>query len=210
MMRRILITLCLSLALSGCVTALPFKLELPLPKHKPVTGRVTLQQGEMTLLAPDGFCVDPGSTRDGPEGSFVLWGSCAAIGGDPRAPRPAQKALLSATIGPLSADPVETAFDSYEAFFKSRAGRAALARSGKARDVRILAVKREERRLLLKIADRSAPDTAPVDPVYWREIIGLGGHVAALSVLPLAGSALDDATQLELLAAFDETIHDLN
>ena len=39
MMRRILITLCLSLALSGCVTALPFKLELPLPKHKPVTGR---------------------------------------------------------------------------------------------------------------------------------------------------------------------------
>jgi hypothetical protein len=49
-----------------------------------------------------------------------------------------------------------------------------------------------------------------VEPVYWREIIGLGGHVSALSVLPLAGSALDDATQLDLLSAFDETIHDLN
>ena len=209
-MRRVLITLCLSLTLSGCVTPLPFKFDLPLPTRKPVTGRVTLQQGEMTLMAPDGFCVDPGSTRDGPEGSFVLWGSCAAIGGDAGAPRPAQKALLSATIGPISEDPVETAFDSYERFFKSRAGRAALARSGKARDVEILAVKHEPRRLLLKIADHSAPITAPVDPVYWREIIGLGGHVSALSVLPLAGSALDDATQLELLSAFDETVRDLN
>lgn len=209
-MRRVMIILCLGLALSGCVKALPFKLELPLPLRKPVTGRVAVQEGAVTLRAPDGFCVDPGSTRDEPEGAFVLWGSCAAIGGDARAPKPAQKALLSATIGPESPDPVETAFDSYERFFKTRAGRAALARSGKAQDVEILAVKREEQRLLLKISDHSAPTTAPVDPVYWREITGVRGHVSALSVLPLAGSGLPDETQLDLLSAFDETIREAN
>ncbi|WP_444453360.1 hypothetical protein ACTTAI_20010 [Rhodobacter capsulatus] len=209
-MRRVLITLCLSLALSGCLKALPMKFDLHLPVRKPVSGKVTVQKGELTLMAPDGFCVDPTSTRDGPEGSFVLWGSCAAIGGNASAPKPAQQAMLSATIGPVTADPVETAFESYEAFFKGRAGRAALARSGKARDVEILAVKREERRLLLKISDHSAPTVAPVDPVYWREITGLGGHVSALSVLPLAGSRLDDQTQIDLLSAFDETIRDQN
>jgi hypothetical protein len=75
-----------------------------------------------------------------------------------------------------------------------------------AQDVEILEVKHGESLLLLKVADHSAPTTAPVDAVYWRAITLLQGHVSALSVLPLAGSGLDDETQLALLQAFDETI----
>ena len=88
--------------------------------------------------------------------------------------------------------------------------RAALARSGRAEDVQVLAVEPSQSLLLLKISDRSAPDAAPVEPVYWRAITGLGGHVSALSVLPLAGSGMDDATQLALLQAFDASIRAAN
>lgn len=209
-MRAVLVCLCLSAALSGCVKALPFKFDLHLAARKEITGRAVVQGGEVVLVAPDGYCVDQRSTRDGPEGAFVLWGSCAAISHNAKAPKPGQKAMLSATIGPVSADPVETAFASYESFFRSEAGRAALARSGKARDVKILMVKQDRHRLLLKISDRSARLFSPVEQVYWREITGVGGHVSALSVLPLSGSALADEAQLELLQAFDDTVQDAN
>jgi hypothetical protein len=118
--------------------------------------------------------------------------------------------MLSATVGPVADGPIETAFDRYESFFRTEAGRAALARSGLAKDVEILDVRKERGLMLMKIADFSVVPAAPVDVVYWRAITGLEGHVSALSVLPLAGSRLDDEAQLTLLQAFDETIRAAN
>ncbi len=202
-MRLGLIALGAAFLVSGCVMALP-----GLPQR--ASERAKVLDGRLTLAAPSGFCVDRKTLQDSPEGAFVLWGNCAAIAADPEAPRPVHRAMLSATIGPLADHPLDGAFEGFEAFVQSDAGRAALARSGRAEDVQVLAVEPSQSLLLLKISDRSAPDAAPVEPVYWRAITGLGGHVSALSVLPLAGSGMDDATQLALLQAFDASIRAAN
>jgi len=197
------------MALSGCGLALP-EIPLHLPRLNKVSERTQVQGDSLTLAAPAGYCVDPASRQDGPNGAFVLWGSCAAIAENPRAPQPQYRAMLSAAVGPVSQEPVEKSFRSYERFFRSEAGRAALARSGMARDVRILEVRRKEGLLLMKVSDRSAPSAAQMDAVYWREITSFAGHVAALSVLPLAGSDLDDQTQIALLEAFELSIRAAN
>ena len=189
----------LLLALAGCV--------MP---GAPATDRTTVLGGALTLAAPKGFCVDPGSRRDGKEGSFVLWGNCAAISGDATAPKPPYRAMLTATVGPEGAGPVEATFPGFERFFRSGAGRAALARSGAPDDVEILKVKRSGHLLLLKIRDRSRVQGAPVSETYWRAITGLSGRITALSVLPLEGASITDAAQIRMLTDFDATIRAAN
>lgn len=176
----------------------------------PTSSRAEVLDGALTLAAPRGYCVDPTSRNEGIDGTFVLWGNCAAISGNASAPHPEQMALLSATVGPPSGGALEASFDGFEAFFRSGAGRAALARSGQGEDVSIDAVERAEGLLLLKITDRSAPGVAPVEPTYWRAITDLGGHVGALSVLPMRGAPLDDSAQVALLRSFEQTIRAAN
>ncbi|MFD2175545.1 hypothetical protein [Rhodobacter lacus] len=200
--------LALVMGLSGCTMVVP--VPLIFPQQPRVSSSASVFDGSLMLAAPEGYCVDPSSRRDGPDASFVLWGNCAAIAQDPRARQPHHRALLSATVGPTSREPVARALARYERFFRSDAGRAAMARSGLAEDLEILEAQKNEQALLLKIADHSAPQSAPVDAVYWRSITGLSGHVTALSVMPLAGTQIDDATQLALLQAFEESIRAAN
>ncbi len=205
-MKPVLSVFVLACALSGCTLRLPFDWARPQASMQ----RTEVLAGSLSLAAPAGYCVDPHSRQDNPDTAFVLWGNCAAIGKNPKAAQPSHKALLSVTIGPPTEDPAPEAFADYEAFFRSDAGRAALARSGLAGDVEILDVAQQDQLLLLKIADQSAASIAPISTVYWRAITGLGGRVAALSVLPIAGSDLDDESQVALLQAFEGTLRAAN
>lgn len=198
-MRRMMASLMIAAVLAGCVAP-----------GQSASDRTRVMNGALTLAAPRGFCVDPKARRDAAEGSFVLWGNCAAIAGDPEAPKPPYRAMLSATVGPASSTPLATAFDGFESFFRSGAGRAALARSGQAKDVQVLKVERHGGMLLLKISDRSAATAAPVTRSYWRAITEVKGHVTALSVLPLEGSAMRDADQIALLQGFEASIRAAN
>ncbi|MBZ4023663.1 hypothetical protein CKO11_14515 [Rhodobacter sp. TJ_12] len=190
--------------LSGCMA------DLPVAKSKSPQHRVTVLGGKLTLAAPTGYCIDPKSQRDAPEAAFVLWGNCAAIARDPQATQPRHRALLSAAVGPMPKVPTQVALEGYERFFRSEAGRAGMARSGRAEDLKILRVQQSEKLLFLKIADRSVDTSGPVDGTYWRAITGISGHVAALSVMPLRGSGLDDATQRKLLQSLEASIRAAN
>lgn len=164
--------------------------------------RITLDDG-LVLAAPRGYCVDPGTTRDRPDGAFVLFGNCAAIARDPSQPQPIFPALLSATLGPAGARPAVLDTAEVEGFFRSEAGRAVLARSGRAADVELLAVKREGDLLLLKIRDASGGgEGLQAGASYWRAITGLGARLVALSVLPLEGAQISDGDQIGLLQGF--------
>ncbi len=170
------------------------------------TGRAATQialTGGVTLAAPRGYCVDSGSTRDRAEGGFVLFGNCAAIARDASRAQPAYPALLSATLGPAGGGPAALRPETVEGFFRSEAGRAVLARSGQAGDVELLAVRRVDDLLLLKIRDASAGGGGlQKGASYWRAITALGGRIAAFSVLPLEGARLSDTDQVGLLKAF--------
>lgn len=194
--------LALVMGLCGCTqTGAP-------PAH--VSSSAAVLGGSLILTAPEGYCVDPSSRQQGADAVFVLWGNCAAIARDPLMRQPRHRALLSATVGPVSRTPIRTALTRYESFIRSEAGRAALARSGRAEDLKILEIRRSPSALLLKIADHSAPQNAPVEPVYWRAITGVSGHVTALSVMPLTASGIGDATQIGLLQAFEKSIRTSN
>lgn len=191
---RAVAALTLAAAVAGCAMS---------PR---ATDRVRVLNGAMTVAAPAGYCVDPSARRSSAQGDFVLFGSCAAISGDAAAPRAPYPAMLSATIGPKAAAPLVRSFPAFEAFFHSAPGRAAIARSGLAKDVDILAVRQVGDMMVLKIRDRSVSGGAPVSPVYWRAIADFDGHIAALSVLPQRGAAMSDAAQIALLGRFEGTI----
>lgn len=176
----------------------------------PARDRVSVLNGTLMLAAPAGYCVDPASQREERGGSFVLFGSCAAISGNPQAAKPPLQAMLSATVGPRTPEPLEQTFPGFEKFFRSTAGRAALARSGIAQDVSIQQVLHSDGLLLLKTRDRSRQKGAPVAETYWRAIAALRGRIAALSVLPAEGAAIGDAQQIRLLKAFHAAIRAAN
>lgn len=191
--------LMLGLGMAGCVAT-------SAPRE-----RISVLNGSLLLAAPPGYCVDPTSRREERGGSFVLFGSCAAISGDTSAAKPAYRAMLSATVGPQTPEPLQQTFPGFARFFQSAAGRAALARSGSAQDVAIQQVVHSNDLLLLKIRDRSRQKgDAPVAETYWRAITALRGRITALSVLPMDGVAMGDAQQIRLLQEFDAAIRAAN
>ena len=174
----------------------------------------TLGDGAVTVVAPHGWCVDPRSLRDTAGGGFALFGSCSAISGRADDPRPDAAALLSVTVGP--ADPDGEGRVSRDrltrigAFFRTETGRAALARSGRARDVQVLGSEIVDGALLLHVADRSGSAGPPLARTYFRAITDLGGRISALSVLPLRDGEMSEADQRALMARFMRAIRSAN
>jgi len=165
--------------------------------------RVTVDGRAIVVTGPPGYCVDRSASREGPEGAFVLLGSCAALGGGRAAPRDTP-AVLVATIAPGASgeglDP--EAFGDLASFFTSEAGRAALSRSGTASSVQVLEVLSVGDVLFLRIADKDAAEGQALDTEYWRAILSLRGRMVTLSVLSEAGRPLPAGGGRAVLDAF--------
>ena len=161
------------------------------------------------VAGPPGYCIDPQSLHEGGRLSFILLGSCASISGRALAPAPARPAVLTASvaargvrIGPLIGE--------LPAYFASEAGRAALARDGKAESVRLLDSRLEGDLLLLHARD-SSPDTiAGLAPEYWRALFDLNGRLITLSIHEFAGKPLPEGAALKTLRAFAERMRRIN
>lgn len=153
--------------------------------------RVTVDGRAVVVTGPPGYCVDRSASREGPEGAFVLLGSCAALGGGRAAPKDAP-AVLIATIAPgASGEGLgPEGFAGLATFFTSEPGRAALSRAGDAGSVQVLEALSVGDVLYLRIADQAAAEGQALDPEYWRAILPLRGRMVTLSVLSEAGSPL--------------------
>lgn len=165
---------------------------------------IAVAGGAVTVTGPSGYCVDRTASRDGGEGAFVLFGTCAAISGSVSAGQPAKPAVLTASVAPEPADEAAFAgsFPAMARFFGSDAGRAALSRTGKAATVRMGAVSSREGVLYLNVTDSSAQPGKAVAPDYWRAILALRGHLVTLSVMSLADRPLTSADKRRILDAF--------
>lgn len=189
-----------AMALSGCVMP-----TLPAlgPAPQQVSPQVSVAGGAITLAAPRGFCADRKTLRDTAQGTFVLFGHCAAMARDPGQPRPAVPVLLSATLGAAEGPAPDAArMQAIAEFFKTDLGRATLARSGRSEDIDLLASEPGDGLLLLQIRDRSAPASLAKAQVYWRMITTVSGRIASLSVMPLTDGTVADAAQRDLLQEF--------
>lgn len=158
--------------------------------------RIELPDGTIVAGAR-GWCIDKSTTRPGAETSVVVLGSCAAISGDAKLPQPDIPGVVTVSV---EAEP-GTLPDSetLEKFFASDAGRAALARNGKAESVSILDTRAEDGLLFLHAFDNSAaPGTSNE---VWRALFGLGGRFVAVSFHTLLEDSIDSEDGLNALAA---------
>ncbi len=171
--------LLLALALAGC----------ELGSITPAVRQVALLRGEIQVRAPRLYCIDSQTVRSVGDTAVVLIGPCTQGG-------LVAAALVTVTIGRFASAGVMLAgAEALEAFMASEAGRRALSRSGRARDVEVLESGVLEGRLLLHLKDRMAGE-------YWRAVIGIKGRLVTISASGAAGVPLTSQAGRKLV---DET-----
>lgn len=135
-------------------------------------------QGALNIAPPQGYCVDPAALREDQDHAVVLMGRCSARAS-------VKPALVSLTIGPAGSAGVMAAGGAELAgFFTSEEGRATLAPSGKARDVKVVEALSAGDAFLMRLQERGAPS-------YWRAVMGLRGRLVTLSVHGTPAEPLD-------------------
>jgi hypothetical protein len=160
-------------------------------------GRVAVSGGAVVIAAPSGFCADGAASRTSDRDAFVLFGVCDGA-------RPALSGILTASViagGPAD-QPSAVVLPAMAAFFKSDAGRAALSRSGRARDVAIRDMRSVGPVLYILLRDRSSGPNGAVAPDYWRAVLLVKGRIVSLSVLGAAEAPPSPAAMRKLLDGF--------
>jgi len=198
-MIRLVMPLCVVMfagLLAGCELTDPALLAGP--------QRVGLLNGALTVAAPRGYCVDRAAIRQERDTAVVLIGRCRSDG----SAQLQVPAVVTVSVGQGGSAGVMTAGGAaLSAFFTSTEGRAVLARSGRAADVRVLQARGRADAFVMQLSDRQVG-------VYWRAVTGIGGRLVTVSAAgpdtsaeggvalsPQAGLALVDATLLALRAA---------
>lgn len=199
---RIFLSLGTSLGLAGCVPLGPAD----------VTHAIAVSDGAVIITGPAGYCIDRSATRDGPEGAFVLFGTCAALAGSRAAGQPDNPAVLTVSVLPGAPDATTFAesFPALATFFRSAPGRAALSRSGKAADVTVANIVPAGGALLLELRDTSAVRGQPVEPEYWRAVLAVEGSMVTLSALSLDNRPLSSGQKRRVLEALIASIRAAN
>ncbi len=190
------LTIAATLVLSACVPA-------EFGAASGGTRAMAVSDGAVTVAGPAGYCIDRTASRDGADGAFVLFGTCAALSGGRGAAQPARPAVLTASVsrGAPEDGSLPDSFASMTAFFRSAPGRAALSRSGRADTVEVAEAVRAGDVLYLRLNDRSAATGQAVEPEYWRAILALRGRMVTLSALGLSDRPLSSAEKRRVLEA---------
>lgn len=157
---KLLIRLVAGLALAGCVAT------------------AGVEVGGLRIAAPFGYCVD--ETTGG--GAIALIGRCAG-----QVARP--PAVMTVVVGaPGTGGVVAGNGPALAAYFTSAAGRAALARSGQARDVTVLEALGSGDAFLIRLSDVSPGGQGQAE--IWRAVLGLQGRLVTLTVNGTAAAPL--------------------
>lgn len=154
---------------------------------------VRLDAGHITLRGPDGFCVDHVASH----ADFVLFGNCAALGGNGRMVAPG--VILTASV--RAAGPAASATpEGLQQFFLSDAGRASLANDNTASRITLRDSGIARNALWLRLSDASLPHS--LSPDLWRAIFVLRGHLVSATVLSAHDAPLDSRAGQALMTEF--------
>ena len=154
------------------------------------------------IAGPQGYCIDQPAARDGAAGAFVLLGSCAAIAGTAAAGEPMAPAVLTASVSPAGAQPVEPQMAALNAFFRSPAGRGALSRSGRAASVAVTRAWGSDGVFYIAAQDRSPSGVQKLQGELWRAVFDVKGHIVTLNVTGVQARPLSAAAGKATLEAF--------
>lgn len=193
--------------LAGCTGAAPGGV--------PTRTTVDVAGTPVTVVAPRGFCIDRESTRRVGDGAFVLMSDCALLAGTPQGRGEAPLgAAFTATLlpGSLAGEGAAPAagIEGLDEFVATREGRAMLAGSGRAADVRILRTATGDGALFVLVEDRGGAPMPGVSPRFWRAFVALDGRFAVLTALPFENGRMDPETALDRLAALAANLRRAN
>ncbi len=163
----------------------------------------TVTADAIVVTGPEGYCVDPTSTRDAGDTAFVLLGNCAAIRNSRRAAQPQVPSVLTAAIsGPGQPGRIGNNLSDMDAFFRSESGLTLLSRSQDASTVTLLDTAIEGDVFYVHARDTSEGPIDGVQDEYWRAYMDVGSRIATLSVLGVEGHSLSAAQNQATLARF--------
>ena len=177
---------------------------------QPAPEKVVVAGKSVVIAGPPGYCVDTTATRDSTTGAFVLLGSCASIANTAVARAPTTPGMLTASVSGTSGSAISASLGQLEAFFTSEAGRAALARDGRASSVRILQTRRKGQAFYIHVRDKSENAIQGLSQDYWRGLFDVQGRIVTVSVVGFDHKPMSDATGLATLNAFAARIRTEN
>lgn len=171
---------------------------------------LTVAGRKLTLVAPRGFCIDPKATNVSASGAFVMASDCALLG---FAPLPEGSddtvgAVLTASVAAgqrPNSSPAEL-----EKFVATRAGRAALSRSGQPERVKILATRTRKDVLYVLVEDRGAQPIAGIEPRFWRAFLQIEDRMTVITALGFEGAGVNPTEGLALIQRFADTLQAAN
>ncbi|MFD1914050.1 hypothetical protein [Halodurantibacterium flavum] len=172
------VAIVIALVLPGCVETMPQAASASAPERVAVAG------GEVVVGGPRGYCVDMDASRDDADGALIVMGGCASLVQDPALPQPERPAVLTAAVSAAGRGmKVRDSSAQFDAYFRSEAGRAALARSGRAADVAVLETFMRDGVYFLHLRDVGNLSGPGLETDYWRALVDVGDRIVTLSVL---------------------------
>ena len=161
----------------------------------------------VAVAGPPGFCIDPSSRRDGEE-AFVLLGSCASIARNPDGAKPEFPGIMTVVVSSERETVADIAGQSeiLSDFFRSRAGRAALSRSGRPETVNVFEVRRLGPALYIRARDTSPGPLTEMSKDYWRALFNVNGRLVTLSLVGFEDRPSSPEDGLRLVRAAAERI----
>lgn len=181
---RIIPGLLICSLLAACVTA-------PAPE-----GAVNLQRsvsafdGDVTLRAPRGYCLDPSGSQPQSENPVFFFVSCNALSGGAHSAVPDVMGLLSATVshGPLAPGGGDHA--ALSAFFNTQAGQQLLSRRrGGSVNVQETSAAGDDYFWLL--AEETRPSDRIFSPWIWFALTEVSGHKVTFRFYPASTTSED-------------------
>lgn len=171
---------------------------------------LTVAGRKLTLMAPKGFCIDPKATNVSASGAFVLASDCALLGFSrpPQGSDDTVGAVLTASVAARqrpNSSPAEL-----ERFAATKAGRAALSRSGQPERVKILATRTRRDVLYVLVEDKGAQPIAGIEPRFWRAFLQIEGRMTVITALGFQGAGVDATEGLALIQRFADTLQAAN
>ncbi|WP_412505606.1 hypothetical protein [Roseovarius sp. SYSU LYC5161] len=153
--------------------------------------QVPLFGGEVMVAGPPGYCVDQGSLRRGPGGSFVLLTGCDRVSGRPE--RGVQPAVMTVSVMPRPDAPLGSLSEE----LASSVAPAKILERYEADEVSLVQ--------LGEGGDQLLPEG---DPRYWRAVVEVKGHLTGLAVYGPRGSAVSGPEGRRLVLALAGSILD--
>jgi hypothetical protein len=163
-------------ALAACDTPLPGQ----------GTRSLALYDGSVTVRGPEGYCVDPPSSR--PDSGFAVLGACGLLVAAGIMPQ--TDGFITVQVGEPGTATVAGNEDDLATLLRLPQGAALLTESGNARSVTLGQIDRGDGLVSVRFADSGPPPVEGLMQEEWRAFLDLGDRLVTIGVRGYARAPL--------------------